>query len=101
MVFKYFIKTTMKDYKKKTAITLKKANSLTTKVIEMLEKDTYCIDIIQQNLAIIGLLRSANLQLLEGHLKCCVKNAMGKKNEEKINEMMQEILKVIQTAQNK
>jgi DNA-binding FrmR family transcriptional regulator len=91
----------MKDYKKKTSTTLKKAHSLTTKVIEMLENDVYCIDIIQQNLAIIGLLKSANSQLLEGHLGCCVKDAIQKKDKKKLNEMMKEILRVVQTAQNK
>lgn len=91
----------MKNYKQKISITLKKANSLTTKVIKMLEEDKYCIDIIQQNLAIIGLLKSANLKLLEGHLGCCVKNATQEKDETKLNEMMEEILKVIKTAQNK
>ncbi len=91
----------MKDYKKKTIITAKKARSLSEKVITMLEKDTYCIDVIQQNLAIIGLLKSVNLQLLEGHLNCCVKNTINEKNEEKLDEMIKEILKVLQTAQNK
>jgi DNA-binding FrmR family transcriptional regulator len=91
----------MKDYKRKTSITLKKANSLTAKVIKMLKEDKYCIDIIQQNLAIIGLLKSANLDLLQGHLGSCVKNAIKEKDEEKLNEMMQELLKVMRTAQNK
>jgi len=91
----------MKTYKQKVSVTLKKANTMTTKVLKMLEKDQYCIDIIQQNLAIIGLLKSANLQLLEGHLGCCVKNAVTEKDEDKLNEMMSELLKVVQTAQNK
>jgi len=91
----------MKDYKIQTIITLKKANSLTAKVIKMLEEDKYCIDIIQQNLAIIGLLKSANLKLLEGHLGCCVKNAVQEKDQIKLDEMMTELLKVVQTAQNK
>ena len=33
---------------------LKKANSHLAKVIEMTEKGDYCIDINQQNLAVIG-----------------------------------------------
>ncbi len=91
----------MQDYKKKTITTAKKARSLSEKVISMLENDTYCIDVIQQNLAIIGLLKSVNLQLLEGHLNCCVKNTIKEKNEKKLDEMIKEILKVLQTAQNK
>lgn len=91
----------MTTHKQKIAITLKKANSLTRKVIKMLEEDKYCIDVIQQNLAIIGLLKSANLKLLEGHLNCCVKDAIAEKDEAKVDEMMDELLKVMKTAQNK
>ena len=40
----------LKNYKQKVSITLKKTNSLTAKVLEMLVEDKYCIDIIQQNL---------------------------------------------------
>jgi DNA-binding FrmR family transcriptional regulator len=31
----------------------------------MIEEEKYCIDIIQQNLAVIGLLKSVNIKLLE------------------------------------
>lgn len=89
------------DYKQKVAITLKKASSLTQKVIKLTEEDKYCIDIIQQNLAIIGLLKSANLALLEGHLGCCVTGAAKAGDNKKLNIMMDEILKVVKTAQNK
>jgi DNA-binding FrmR family transcriptional regulator len=44
---------------------MKKARTLLDKIITMQEKNEYCIDIVQQNLAVIGLLKSANLQLLE------------------------------------
>lgn len=89
------------NYKQKAVITLKKANSLTKKVLKMTEEDKYCIDIIQQNLAVIGLLKSANSTLLEGHLGCCVTTAAKEGDEKKIDIMMGEILKVVKTAQNK
>lgn len=91
----------MQDYKKKTIIALKKANTLTGKIIEMLEEDKYCIEVIQQNLAVIGLLKSANLKLLQGHFNCCVKSAMKGKDEKKIDEMMEELLEVVRVAQSK
>lgn len=89
------------NHKQKVAITLKKAHSLTAKVLDLAENDQYCIDIIQQNLAIIGLLKSANLTLLEGHLNSCVLEAIKAKDEKKLNVMMAEILKVVKVAQNK
>jgi DNA-binding FrmR family transcriptional regulator len=38
---------------KKSLIALKKAKTSLEKVIQMIEDDKYCIDIIQQNLAVI------------------------------------------------
>ena len=75
-------------------INFKKAQSLIKKIIEMLEKDEYCIDIMQQNLAVIGMLKSAHQTLLEGHLKTCFKSAMETNNDAKKNRMIAEILKV-------
>ena len=75
-------------------INFKKANSLTAKIISMIEKDEYCIDVMQQNLAVIGLLRSAHEMLMENHLNSCFKTAMASKNEKKKREMTDEILKV-------
>lgn len=72
----------------------KKAQSLTAKIIQMVEGKHYCIDVMQQNLAVIGLLRSAHEMLMENHLNTCFKSAMGSKNEKKKEEMTQEILKV-------
>ena len=80
--------------KKKALIGFKKANSLTAKIINMIENDEYCIDVMQQNLAVIGLLRSAHEMLMENHLNSCFKNAMASKNEKQKQKMTQEILKV-------
>ena len=60
----------------------------------MVESGEYCINIMQQNLAVIGLLRSAHEMLMENHLNSCFKNAMASKNERKKNQMTEEILKV-------
>lgn len=91
----------MPNNKEKATIAIKKAHSSLAKVITMLEEEKYCIDVIQQNLAVIGLVKSANLQLLEGHLNHCVKNAAQKKDTKRLNQMIQELLKVVKTAQNK
>jgi DNA-binding FrmR family transcriptional regulator len=80
--------------KEKTLINFKKANSLTAKIIQMVENGDYCVDIMQQNLAVIGLLRSAHEMLMENHLNSCFKNAMASKNKKKKQEMTDEILKV-------
>ncbi|MFA7298068.1 MAG: metal-sensing transcriptional repressor [Candidatus Absconditabacterales bacterium] len=89
------------DQKKKQLIAFKKARSLLDKIITMAEKDEYCIDIVQQNLAVIGLLKNINLQLLDGHLHCCFVDAIKVNDKKKMNGMIDEILTIVKTAQNK
>jgi DNA-binding FrmR family transcriptional regulator len=84
----------MKHDRTKVLINFKKAKSLLEKIIEMTEKDEYCIDIMQQNLAVIGLLRSAHEMLMEDHLKTCFSSACESKNQTKKKKMVEEILKV-------
>lgn len=82
----------------KTLINFKKAKSHIDKITKMLEDGEYCIDIMQQNLAVIGLLKSAHLMLMEGHLDTCFKNAMKTDNEARKQKMVDEILKVSKWA---
>ncbi len=65
-----------------------------SKLISMVEEDAYCIDIMQQNLAALGLLRSAHFMLMENHLNTCFRAAMEARNEKKKTEMIEEILGV-------
>ena len=80
--------------KEKALIGFKKAHSLLAKIIDITEKNEYCVDIMQQDLAVIGLLRSAHEMLMENHLNSCFANAMNSTNERKKKEMTEEILKV-------
>ena len=85
---------------KKVLIAMKKAKTSLKKVIKMIDEDKYCIDVIQQNLAVIGLLRSANMSLLEGHIDCCVKDA-AKKGGKQLDDKMKELIQVVKIAQTK
>lgn len=80
--------------KQDTLINFKKAHTLSERIIKMVENDKYCIDIMQQNLAVIGLLKSAHQMLMENHLNTCFKTAMATKNGAKKQNMIQEILRV-------
>lgn len=80
--------------KEKSLINFKKAQSSISKIIEMVNDGEYCINIMQQNMAVIGLLRSAHEMLMENHLNSCFKDAMASKNENKKKQMTEEILKV-------
>jgi len=72
----------------------KKAKSHLDNVIKMTEAKKYCIDILQQNLAVVGLLKSANSKLLKRHLNTCFKRAMRGTNEKQKKKMIEEILRI-------
>lgn len=78
----------------KTLINFKKAKSHIDKIIKMVENGDYCIDIMQQNLAVIGLLKSAHQMLMQGHLNSCFSTAMETGNPAKKKKMIEEILRV-------
>lgn len=84
--------------KEKSLLNFKKARSHVEKIIKMIEKDEYCINIMQQNLAVIGLLKSAHQMLMEGHLNSCFMRAMNTGNRKHKEEMIKEILKVTKIA---
>lgn len=84
----------MTSHQQKALIGVKKARTHLNNVIKMIETGEYCIDIMQQNLAVIGLLKSAHQSLLENHLSSCFKSAMQTKNEKIKQKMIKEILTV-------
>ncbi|HBE90540.1 MAG: hypothetical protein A3E37_05705 [Candidatus Andersenbacteria bacterium RIFCSPHIGHO2_12_FULL_46_9] len=84
----------MKANHEKISTNFKKAQSHLATIVGMLEADKYCIDIMQQNLAVLGLLKSAHQMLMEDHLKSCFSHAMMTSQEKKQQEMIEEILKV-------
>ncbi len=84
--------------KEKALLGFKKASSHLKKIIQMIESDRYCIDVMQQNLAVIGLLKSAHQQLMEGHLSSCFASAISSNDPQQKQKMTEEILKVSRMA---
>lgn len=84
---------------KEILIALKKAQSHLGNVIQMVEEKEYCVNILQQNLAVMGLLKSANNKLLERHLGSCFARAMKGTNEKRKEEMIGEIVKINKMSQ--
>ena len=78
----------------KTVINFKKAQTHLARIQKMLEDGTYCVDIMQQNLAVIGLLKSAHQMLMEDHLHACFDSAMKSNNTQTKSRMTEEILTV-------
>ena len=65
-------------------------------ICKMLDDGVYCVDISNQLLASIALLKKANVNLLDQHLKHCVLNASTRQErEEKLEEISKIISKVM------
>ena len=88
----------MINHNGKIVTNFKKAESSVRKIVEMLETGEYCIDVMQQNLAVIGLLRSAHRQLMEHHLNTCFRSAMESNNADRQKKVAREILRVTQMS---
>ncbi|MFA7314778.1 MAG: metal-sensing transcriptional repressor [Candidatus Magasanikbacteria bacterium] len=93
------MQTNLSQNKQKALLNAKKAYTSLGRIVKTLEENKYCVDIMQQNLSVIGLLKSANNLLLEGHLQSCFKNAIMSKDEKKQEEKIQEIIRVTKLSQ--
>ena len=60
---------------KKILHRLKIARGHLDAVIEMTEKEQYCIDILNQSLAVQSALKSVNTLILTNHLNTCIRHA--------------------------
>ncbi len=71
---------------------LKIARGHLNKVIDMVEKGEYCLDIIQQSQAVQSALSKIDELILENHLKTCVRDSMA--SNENIDERVKEVIEV-------
>ncbi|HAE91750.1 MULTISPECIES: metal-sensing transcriptional repressor [Tissierella] len=84
----------MNEGKKKAANKLKTARGQIDGIIKMIEEDRYCVDVSTQILSAIGLLKKANIDVLNGHIRSCVTTAI-LEGEEQGEEKIEEIINII------
>ena len=78
-----------KNTKERITHRLKISMGQLKKVMEMVENDKYCIDILHQSQAVQKALRETDHIILENHLKTCVSDAIKKgKSEQAVAEIM-------------
>ncbi len=79
-----------KDTHERIVHRLKIAKGHLEKVINMMEDDKYCIDVMHQMQAVESGLKETGNLLLENHLKSCVADSISKgKKDEAIKEVME------------
>ena len=74
---------------------LKSARGHLDHVISLVDKEKYCIDILQQSLAVQSALRAVDNIILKGHLEEHVAHAMHGKDQQK---SIQEVVDVFEKA---
>lgn len=84
----------MNEGKRRAAIKLKTARGQLDGIIKMLEEDRYCVDVSTQILSAIGLLKKANIDILNSHIRSCVITAI-LEGEEQGGEKIEEIINII------
>ncbi len=71
---------------------LKIARGHLDKVINMVESDMYCIDVIHQSMAVQSSLKAIDEVILENHMRTCVAQEIKKGNS---REVIDEVMKVM------
>ena len=84
----------MNPGKKNAMIKLKTARGQLDGIIKMLDEDRYCVDISTQILSSLSLLRKANIDVLNSHIRTCVSEAI-LEGEEQGDAKIEEIINII------
>ena len=80
----------VKDNKKKILNNLKTARGQLEGIIKMIEDEKYCIDISRQLLAVQSIVKKSNFEILNNHIKGCVKTALeSEEGKHKVDEIFE------------
>lgn len=82
-----------KSFQRRALHRLKIARGHLNKVIDMMAKDEYCIDIIHQSKAVQSALKKIDQELLKNHMKTCVIHSIKKGHT---HEVINEVMKVME-----
>jgi len=75
----------------KTAV--RKSAGMIKRVEKLVDDGAYCVDIVQQVNATIGLLKSINTKLLESHIKCCWSKKLLSKDPKEVDAFVKELVR--------
>jgi len=64
-------------------------------IVKMIDEDRYCLDVSDQLLATRSLLKKTNNLILKNHINHCVKSAIKKGDNDKIEEVIKALEKQI------
>ncbi len=86
----------MTKYKEAAITQIKTARGQIDGILKMIDEERYCIDICVQLQSAMAILKKAELLILEGHIKGCVRAALKQGDaEEKVEEIVKLLGKAI------
>lgn len=85
----------MQADKEKTLRKLKTVRGQIDGLIKMVEDDRYCVDVSNQIMASISILKNINTEVLNAHLEHCVHQAISNGDAEDIERKFEEIENII------
>ncbi len=91
----------MQHDRKHIITSLKKARGSLDTIIEMAENGTYCADIAHQINASMGLMKSANRELMRDHLQCCGREKLSSPDTRVVDDFIDELLRTWDVATRK
>jgi DNA-binding FrmR family transcriptional regulator len=86
------------EYKRGLINRLKSIEGHVRGVQRMVDEDAYCIEIMNQNLAVQRALEKVNTLILERHLQTCVTTAIQGDDTAERQRVIEEIMSVFETA---
>lgn len=88
----------IEPYKSKSRTGAKKAVGQLNKVLQMIEDDAYCMDLLQQIRAVEGLLNSLSANILESHLHTCGARAFSTDDKKQHKKIIDELIVAFKAA---
>ncbi len=88
----------VEPYKSKSKTGAKKAVGHMNKILQMIDEDAYCMDLLQQIRAVEGLLSSLSANILESHLVTCGSRAFSSDDEKQHKAIIDELITAFKIA---
>ncbi|MCI7238999.1 MAG: metal-sensing transcriptional repressor [Anaerococcus sp.] len=85
----------MQADKDKTIRKLKTVSGQIYGIIKMIDNDRYCIDVSNQVMASISILKNINKEVLQAHLQHCLYQSLNNNDSDDVKEKIKEIERVI------
>ncbi|WP_243343096.1 metal-sensing transcriptional repressor [Anaerococcus sp. AGMB09787] len=85
----------MQADKDKTLRKLKTVRGQIDGLIKMIDNDRYCIDVSNQVMASISILKNINKEVLQAHLQHCLYQSLNNNDPDDVKEKIKEIERVI------